>query len=136
MTGLFPLPHCTDIKDFIMQPDSTTEAVGSEAVLTCVTGRSAPYPTVHWEMDGVRLENANTQTASYGEFDPTGLSAQISMKLMYTVVADDPRSFRCVARNPLSGETVKSFAATVTPTGEGGFARVALCEEWRGGRDV
>ena len=65
----------------------------------------------------MRMENAKTRTASYGEFDKTGLSEQISMKLMYMVVDDLPRSFRCVAQNPLSGEVVKSSAAVVTPTG-------------------
>ena len=63
------------------------------------------------------MENAKTRTASYGEFDKTGLSEQISMKLMYMVVDDLPRSFRCVAQNPLSSEVVKSSAAVVTPTG-------------------
>ena len=105
-----------------MQPQNTSTSIGSEAVLTCVTGRSAPYPTVHWEMNDVRLENAKALTASYGEFDRTGLSAQVSMKLMYRVVDDVPRSFRCVAQNPLSGETVKSSAAMVTPTGGGSLS--------------
>ncbi|KAK7095306.1 hypothetical protein V1264_006733 [Littorina saxatilis] len=103
------------IKDFILQPENASAAIGSEAVLTCVTGRSAPYPIVHWEKNGRKIENARTFAASYGDFDHTGLSDQISMKLMYRVLDGNPLWFQCVAVNPLSGETVKSRPAFVTP---------------------
>ena len=114
-----------DINDFFMPPESTTAPVGSEAVLSCVTGRSAPYPQVYWVVNGKRLDDANTQTATFGEYDPTGLSAQVSMKLMYLVTGERDRTVRCVAVNPLSGEAVRSDPAVVTPESE--FVCVCVC---------
>lgn len=102
------------VNNFIMHPQSVRVPVGTEAVLTCVTGRSSPHPRVHWEMDGVIFDSAKTVSAAYGSYDQTGLSSQISMKLMYLVQDDVERVFRCVAVNTLLGRTLYSQEAKVT----------------------
>nr|KAG5712451.1 hypothetical protein BaRGS_011425 [Batillaria attramentaria] len=60
------------------------------------------------------MDGARTVTATYGSYDETGLSSQVSMKLVYRVEDEVERVFRCAARNPLTGEELFSQEATVT----------------------
>lgn len=85
--------------------------------LTCVTGRSAPYPAVWWEMDDQVVEDGRTVAVTYGAYDGIGLSVQVSMKMIRKMMDERARAFRCVARNVLMGQTVKSRQAVVSVQG-------------------
>ncbi|XP_025111745.1 hemicentin-1-like [Pomacea canaliculata] len=102
------------IDDFVVHPQNTTTALATDVTLTCVTGRSAPYPAVWWEMDDQVVEDGRTVAVTYGAYDGIGLSVQVSMKMIRKMMDERARAFRCVARNVLMGQTVKSRQAVVS----------------------
>ncbi|KAH9496457.1 hypothetical protein Btru_010914 [Bulinus truncatus] len=108
------------IDPFLLQPTSVFAGLGDTVVLTCVTGRSSPDIEVRWLRNGQEFQKGSQQVSSFGDYDVTGLSVQLSMKLTLVTSQDIYGSYVCQAKNQILSKTVWSQEANITYIGTPG----------------
>ncbi|KAH9496460.1 hypothetical protein Btru_010921 [Bulinus truncatus] len=108
------------IDPFLLQPTSVFAGLGDTVVLTCVTGRSSPDIEVRWLRNGQEFQKGSQQVSSFGDYDVTGLSVQLSMKLTLVTSQDIYGSYVCQAKNQILSKTVWSQKANITYIGTPG----------------
>ncbi|XP_071097699.1 contactin-5-like [Haliotis cracherodii] len=101
------------INKFQLSPVSVRVEVNASVTFECITGSSAPYPKVYWDLNGQEFRGGEQVTASYGDYDATGLSAQYSMKLVLTINRTNIGILRCMALNTLLKRNVSSGDAAI-----------------------
>ncbi|XP_050389224.2 cell adhesion molecule DSCAML1 isoform X1 [Patella vulgata] len=101
------------IDQFLIYPRSFRTIEGETIVFECVTGKSAPKAEVYWELNGAKFGGGEQLLASFGDYDPTRLTMQYSMKLQIIARRSESGTFRCVSVNPLLKKTVWSEDASL-----------------------
>ncbi|XP_046547800.1 protein sidekick-2-like isoform X2 [Haliotis rubra] len=101
------------INKFQLSPASVRVEVNTSVTFECITGSSAPYPRVYWDLNGKEFLGGEQITASYGDYDATGLSAQYSMKLILTIDRTNIGILRCMALNTLLKRNISSVDAAI-----------------------
>ncbi|RUS85895.1 hypothetical protein EGW08_006298, partial [Elysia chlorotica] len=102
------------LEPFVIQPQSLAVSVGERATLACVTGVSSPVVEVSWLRNGLPFTKGTVQTATFGGYDPTGLTHQLSVRLTLDVDADVFGRFQCRAWNPVLRDAVLSEVAELS----------------------
>ncbi|KAK0065865.1 hemicentin-2 [Biomphalaria pfeifferi] len=102
------------LEPFIIQPSSVFASLGDSVVLTCVTGKSSPRIKVKWLRNGGEFQKGFQQIASFGDYDPSGLTVQWSMKLTLDISEDVFGAYSCQATNEMLSVSVFSKEANVT----------------------
>ncbi|XP_041368525.1 Down syndrome cell adhesion molecule homolog [Gigantopelta aegis] len=102
------------ISEFLVHPQSVRTAEKDVVTFECVSGESAPYPDVFWELNGVRFKGGNQSRTTYGDYDETGLRIQYSLKLVLVLETQFVGVIRCAAENRVLGKSVYSHSANIT----------------------
>ncbi|GFR76179.1 down syndrome cell adhesion molecule-like protein 1 homolog [Elysia marginata] len=105
------------LRPFVIHPESQAVSIGETAILTCVTGVSSPVVEVSWLRNGLQFTQGTVQTATFGGYDRTGLTHQLSLRLTVEVSSDLFGQFQCRAWNPVLREFELSDVADVSNEG-------------------
>ncbi|KAK3087955.1 hypothetical protein FSP39_012784 [Pinctada imbricata] len=101
------------INSFVIHPKSVNVTEGETISLECVTGESAPPPTVGWQKNAFKFTQGSQYNSTFKSSVPSELVQQTSMKLVMVAHPSQNGMYRCVARNPMLNIEVRSMEASI-----------------------
>lgn len=104
------------LEKFQVHPESTIVRIGETVILTCITGRGAPPPKVHWEKDGT-IFKGGVQNVKVIPVKDQPMVTETKMTLELTANDVVSGEFVCSSENNLTKVSYRSNAGVVQSAG-------------------